>query len=1319
MLNISVFAETTPLERNKFSEEIVSFEKIDETNQEMRSPLNPVILEEDTSKRGEFEKHFICDDGSYIAISYPQAVHMEQGGKWENIELPLEQKSDRIVSNTNGSEISFANDTTQSKDGSLVSMSSEGYNINWSVEFNADSESKETSTIKESIQAEIKNSSDLAEESKPDSYEVKSAFESIIDEKKGVQKTLGDVSKEKLSEKEIVLVEEMNEKISDVNRLKILDVSFGYATVEYPGALGATTSLNYKLSKGKVKEDVVLYERGDFKSYSMNLNAAGLKAGFSETNAIALLDEYGNEIFIITAPYMYDAEGALSSVFDVNLQQEDDKYIITYTPDEKWLDAPERKWPVVIDPTVNSKNIANANQIDNFVFETQNGALSASTTWLAVGHGGNPQNSNTNKESRSYWRLGELPSIGNGTITSASFHIRTGDTVSSVNIVDLYRVTSSWSSGTIQWSNQPSIYSTRIDYCSGIPSSSPKWLDFTSSDVTQTVKNWYNGSSTNYGFSLRPRYNLGLLTQFFSAERAVSEIPYLAVTYTTVSQTYTVTYNGNGQSSGSAPGSQSWNAGYSLTLRTNTGNLAKNGYSFGGWNTNSSGTGTNYGAGSTQYLSDGNKTLYAKWVSSTIPVTSVSVTPSPRYVNNGSTAQLTATVSPSNATNKSVTWSSSNTNVADVNVSTGLVTGRLPGRVTIKATSRANSNISGNGDLLVDPVSSNYTRIYTGSSYSGNINTAGRHCWYKFTPTTSGTYTFTTTTTTGTSVCGAIYLGGTTASHQKAADGTSGNLNLSYAMTANTEYLIKVRGYNETSTTGSFSIKAEKETKAIVIIPGILGSSLYNTSTYDKVWLHAINFSSMALSENGNSVMPITSMNSDNYGVMDMYKYLYNRLKTAYSSQFDVIFYDYDWRMSNATAASNLETRLSAYSEVVLVAHSMGGLVASKYLSNSAANRNKTAGLITLGTPFVGSAKAINAMETGELIDKNFAGIDVYFFKTTVRNMSKNSYAAYQLLPTSNYRSKTDEYPVKHNGTYYSTAETILKNTPWSKMSNGTLKPQFAAASTFHSSLLNSSGQHIKDTSGVYTYTIATYGFNTITCANYDSNYNISLSFSNDGDGTVLRRSAGNGIPNKIFYSANHTDMLDEPEVVDMVIARITTATGVSSAKSSATIQASSDTSSMVDSKDIVTNARGWVLSLDTKRIVIHTYGEITLTLDGVDVETIGESLYANGKQVGNVWMVGGTGKLLYILDDHNYDIVSSGNVRIEYMNAGYFEKIAEYDFGKTTVNLEIGDYSTKEVSYAAKPVESDAKWSENTNKTDTITSHVYTGAELEELNMD
>lgn len=69
----------------------------------------------------------------------------------------------------------------------------------------------------------------------------------------------------------------------------------------------------------------------------------------------------------------------------------------------------------------------------------------------------------------------------------------------------------------------------------------------------------------------------------------------------------------------------------------------------------------------------------------TVHTTGVSVSPTTASIEVGGTTQLTETVTPSNATDKSVSWSSSNTSVATVS-SSGLVTGVGTGSATITVT---------------------------------------------------------------------------------------------------------------------------------------------------------------------------------------------------------------------------------------------------------------------------------------------------------------------------------------------------------------------------------------------------------------------------------------------------------------------------------------------------------------------------------------------------------------------------------------------------------------------------------------------------------
>ncbi len=81
--------------------------------------------------------------------------------------------------------------------------------------------------------------------------------------------------------------------------------------------------------------------------------------------------------------------------------------------------------------------------------------------------------------------------------------------------------------------------------------------------------------------------------------------------------TYTVTYDGNGATSGTAPtDATAYSSGATVTVLGNTGTLAKTGYTWSGWNTQADGNGTNYSAGNTFTIS-ANTTLYAKWVANT------------------------------------------------------------------------------------------------------------------------------------------------------------------------------------------------------------------------------------------------------------------------------------------------------------------------------------------------------------------------------------------------------------------------------------------------------------------------------------------------------------------------------------------------------------------------------------------------------------------------------------------------------------------------------------------------------------------------------
>ena len=118
---------------------------------------------------------------------------------------------------------------------------------------------------------------------------------------------------------------------------------------------------------------------------------------------------------------------------------------------------------------------------------------------------------------------------------------------------------------------------------------------------------------------------------------------------------------------------------------------------------------------------DGSGVAGSKTITVTQPVTAVTVN-GPATVFTGKTVTLTAAITPTNATTKAVTWSSSNTAVATVSTS-GVVTGVVAGKATIKATATDGSGIVGNKEITITRPASAITINGTASVFIGKTIT--------------------------------------------------------------------------------------------------------------------------------------------------------------------------------------------------------------------------------------------------------------------------------------------------------------------------------------------------------------------------------------------------------------------------------------------------------------------------------------------------------------------------------------------------------------------------------------------------------------------
>ena len=125
-----------------------------------------------------------------------------------------------------------------------------------------------------------------------------------------------------------------------------------------------------------------------------------------------------------------------------------------------------------------------------------------------------------------------------------------------------------------------------------------------------------SGGGTEFSADNNSNYSGEIKVEISRPSSATGAIYFnkLIVTYEDAAGSkYTVTYDGNEASSGSVPtDATEYEKDATVTVLGNTGNLAKVGYTFDGWNTKQDATGTDYAAGSTFAIQQ-NTTLYAKW----------------------------------------------------------------------------------------------------------------------------------------------------------------------------------------------------------------------------------------------------------------------------------------------------------------------------------------------------------------------------------------------------------------------------------------------------------------------------------------------------------------------------------------------------------------------------------------------------------------------------------------------------------------------------------------------------------------------------------
>jgi len=265
---------------------------------------------------------------------------------------------------------------------------------------------------------------------------------------------------------------------------------------------------------------------------------------------------------------------------------------------------------------------------------------------------------------------------------------------------------------------------------------------------------------------------------------------------------------------------------------------------------------------------DGNKTATSAITVAAIPVASVSVSPTTASLYAGNTQQLSPTIAPANATNKNITWSSSNTAIATVN-SSGLVTAVATGTATITATTQ-DGNKTASAVITVNP-NTNFTvyfykpsnwgtgiKIYYWSALPAGVLANATWPGVNMTDAGSGWYSYTFTNVTSTNL---IFNDGTNQTADLSRNKTGWYMNNTW-YDSNPGTGVAVTGVTLSPTTATLSVGATQQ-----LTPTVSPSSATNkavTYSSNNTAVATVNSSGLVTAAaNGTATITVTTVDGN------------------------------------------------------------------------------------------------------------------------------------------------------------------------------------------------------------------------------------------------------------------------------------------------------------------------------------------------------------------------------------------------------------------------------------------------------------------------
>ena len=543
------------------------------------------VIGEVSELRDATSKHFRLSDGSYAAVEYGIPIHFQgEDDIWEEIDNTLTYANvEGMYMSENGNEERGFADTLYLGQPVFVTQQ-DGYQVEMSL-------MQQEEAVDEMPVDEDTPESEENEDAATDEFVMENDADIIVAEDAimesislDTQETTTAVDNDVLNpaEDEITIItdtENIDEEVAaesseegvpaivinpgdGASLLNAEETELSLTEQFVPDKLGSTVlyenvfdgvDLMYENYGYNIKETIMVNEPQSGYEYSFRLDVNGLTPVLEEDGAVYLYDENNAPIYIIPAPYMYDANNILSYDVEYTLETNEDGDILTVSADEAWMNAAEREYPVAIDPTLLSYSYAYTDKklYVTYVVEGDPGRSKSQGGIHYIGYSTATQEGTgkMTKESKMYVHLADLKDIPDGCVlVDASLQLynvtSTKYGYTHINCPSLrlcaYPVTSEPNNGNyitwienMTWNNQASYdTSSMLDYTIASINTCSSYLKW---DITKEVERWYAENETNRTIALAA-YESGTFTTKKCASVAFQgyqqeNLPVIVLTY--------------------------------------------------------------------------------------------------------------------------------------------------------------------------------------------------------------------------------------------------------------------------------------------------------------------------------------------------------------------------------------------------------------------------------------------------------------------------------------------------------------------------------------------------------------------------------------------------------------------------------------------------------------------------------------------------------------------------------------------------------------------------------------------------------------------